>query len=127
VHPDGTGVREIASFENGSHCICADWSPDGKRIAYQAGTPPRVDHPEIWVMNADGTDRVQLTRNRTRDENPDWSPDGKRIAFYSERTGNAEVFIIPATGGQARRVTHEPWYVGPPRWHPLGMVAALSH
>lgn len=123
VRPDGTGLHQLAAFNNANHCICADWSPDGARIAYQApGTPPRYDYPEIWVMNADGGDRVQLTRNRARDENPDWSPDGRRIAFYSERTGNAEIFLIPAVGGQARRVTRDPWYNGPPRWRPTGVT-----
>jgi TolB protein len=121
VRPDGRALHQLATFNTGNHCICADWSPDGERIAYQApGTPPRYDYPEIWVMNADGSGRVQLTRNGTRDENPDWSPDGKRIAFYSERTGNAEIHLIPAAGGQARRVTHDSWYNGAPRWRPTG-------
>ena len=124
IHPDGTGLHQVAAFDNGRHCICGDWSPDGKRIAYQApGTLASSDYPEIWVMNADGSGRVQLSRNRVRDENPDWSPDGKRIAFYSERPGtsNAEIYVIPAQGTpQARRVTHDPWYNGAPRWRPTG-------
>jgi TolB protein len=121
VRPDGTGLHQLVTLDTSNHCICADWSPDGNRIAYQApGTPPRYDYPDIWVMNADGSGRIQLTRNRARDENPDWSPDGKRIAFYSERAGNAEIYWIPAAGGQARRVTHDPWYNGAPRWRPTG-------
>ena len=123
MRPDGTGLHEIAAFDNGLHCICGDWSPDGKRIAYQAPGKPRsdTDYPEIWLMNADGTGRVQLSRNRIRDENPDWSPDGRRLAFYSERIsgGIAEIYVIPADGiPQARRVTHDPWYNGAPRWRP---------
>jgi len=120
VRPDGTGLHQVTAIAVGNHCICADWSPDGDRIAYQApGKPVKYDYPEIWVMNADGTGRVQLTANQTRDENPDWSPDGTRLAFYSERVGNAEIYVIPATGGQAKRVTHDPWYDGPPRWRPV--------
>ena len=34
-----------------------------------------------------------------------WSPDGKQIAFASDRFGNTDVFVMPANGGSARRLT----------------------
>jgi TolB protein len=71
-------------------------------------------------MNADGSGRTQLTRNEVRDENPDWSPDGKRIAFYSERVGNAEIYVMNADGSRLKRVTRDPWYSALPRWRPRG-------
>jgi Tol biopolymer transport system component len=124
VRPDGTGLHRLARLQTWD--FRADWSPDGARIAYQAPkTPPGpVDVPEdskIWVMNADGSGRIRLTHDaRPYDENPDWSPDGKRITFYSDRSGNEEIYWIPSSGGQARRVTHDPWQTGPPRWRPPG-------
>jgi TolB protein len=69
-------------------------------------------------MNADGSDRTQLTHHRARDENPDWSPDGTQIAFYSERVGNAEIYVMNADGLQERRVTRDPWYDQAVRWEP---------
>jgi Tol biopolymer transport system component len=52
------------------------WSPDGTKLAY-------VSFPGIWVVNADGTGKVQLT-DHPRDEMPDWSPDGSKIAFTTD-------------------------------------------
>ena len=71
-------------------------------------------------MNVNGSGRTRLTHHRSRDENPDWSPDGTRIAFYSERVGNAEIYVIGADGRHLVRVTHDPRYVMYPRWRPTG-------
>jgi Tol biopolymer transport system component len=119
VHPDGTGLHRIAKLIGGPQCLCPDWSPDGSKLAYQASTSLSTQKfPEIFVMNANGGGRTQLTHNRIRDENPDWSPDGTRIAFYSERFGNAEIFVIDADGRNVRRVTRDSWYSSLPRWRP---------
>jgi TolB protein len=119
IHPDGTGLHRIARLIGGSQCLCPDWSPDGTKIAYQAATSLATKkYPEIFVMNADGSGKTQLTRNRVRDENPDWSPDGKKIAFYSERRGNAEIYVIDADGRNVKRITRDPWYSSLPRWRP---------
>lgn len=120
VHPDGTGLHEIANLITGEQCACPNWSPDGSKIAFQASTSLATARaPEIFTMNADGTGVTQLTRNSTRDENPDWSPDGTQIVFYSERVGNAEIYTMQADGSKVRRVTRDPWYSSLPRWRPL--------
>jgi Tol biopolymer transport system component len=51
---------------------------------------------------------------------PAWSPDGENIAFYSDRTGNVDAFVVPAGGGEARRITTDssPDYY--PQWSPDG-------
>jgi Tol biopolymer transport system component len=117
INPDGSSKLKLARVRNeADHCVCAVWSPDGTKIAYEAeGVRGR---PDIYVMNADGSDRKQLTHHRARDENPDWSPDGTQIAFYSERVGNAEIYVMNADGLQERRVTRDPWYDQAVRWEP---------
>jgi Tol biopolymer transport system component len=60
------------------------WSPDGTRIAFMGGPDGPTEY-DIWVMNADGSNPVQLTDSPGPDWWPAWSPDGTRIAFASVR------------------------------------------
>ena len=47
-------------------------------------------------MNVDGTDLRQVTTDPAGDFTPSWSPDGSEITFHSFRTGNRDVFVVPA-------------------------------
>ena len=49
------------------------WSPDGKRIVYTL-TDGTGEACSIWIMNADGSGRSQLTDGRTCDRDPSWQP-----------------------------------------------------
>lgn len=55
-----------------------------------------------------------------RDGSPSWSPDGSRIVFYSEREGNAEIYVMDADGGNQKRLTSTPSDEGYPMWSPDG-------
>jgi TolB protein len=61
-----------------------------------------------------------------RDGSPAWSPDGARIAFYSERDGNAEIYVMDAGGGNVRRLTNAPSDEGYPSWSPDGRTIAFD-
>src|SRR5205809_813390 len=60
---------------------------------------------DIWTANEDGTNIQRITDHRAREIYPRFSPDGRWIAFSSNRYGNNDVFVIPATGGAPRRLT----------------------
>src|SRR5262244_3026621 len=60
---------------------------------------------DIWIANEDGTGVVRLTDNRAREIYPRFSPDGRWIAFSSNRYGNNDVYVVPATGGTPKRLT----------------------
>jgi Tol biopolymer transport system component len=66
------------------------------RIAFASD---RDGNNEIYIMNADGSDRTNLTQNLADDRYPVVSPDGKRIAFASNRTGNYQVYVMNTDGG----------------------------
>jgi dipeptidyl aminopeptidase/acylaminoacyl peptidase len=67
----------------------------------------RDGNEEIYTMNADGTNRVDLTRNPADDTDPRWSSDGSRIVFASNRSGNYQIYTMNADGSAVTRVTHD--------------------
>ncbi len=73
---------------------------------------------------ASATTFTQVISDTTRDTDPAPSPDGKWIAFTSDRCGHgaAQIYIMPAEGGEARQLTDEPDSIraGTPSWSPDG-------
>lgn len=124
---DGTDVRRL------THDRALDgtpaWSPDGRRIAFahlsEVGSGD-VDGV-IVVMNADGQDRVQVTRHpRTPggvvDTHPAWSPDGSRIAFTRgtlspSGLAQATIYTIDPDSGTERLLIED---AAEPAWSPDG-------
>src|SRR6187431_329710 len=62
-------------------------------------------HGDIWIANENGSNAVRLTAHVARDVFPRLSPDGRWVAFTSDRFGNNDVFIVPATGGEPKQLT----------------------
>jgi TolB protein len=61
-----------------------------------------------------------------KDGSPAWSPDGTRIAFYSERDGNAEIYVMHADGTGVRRLTRTSADEGYPAWSPDGRTISFD-
>jgi serine/threonine protein kinase/Tol biopolymer transport system component len=80
------------------------WSPDSRRLAFDSMLEPRSG---IYVVDADRGPAVRITRKEDGDAwTPGWSKDGW-IYFCSTRTGAAQIWKIPAKGGDAVQVTHQ--------------------
>jgi TolB protein len=102
------------------------WSPDGKLIAFDY-REPGFSIRELWVMNADGTNKHQLTKLGQVSGLPKWSPDGKRLVFQSNvRLGHYEIYTIGADGKGLRQVTQSVVDVIQPEWSPDGKKIAFS-
>jgi TolB protein len=91
----------------------------------------RAGHLDIWVMNDDGTNPVQLTNDRGDDVFPAWSPDGTRIAFShslvpGDPTSN-EIFVMNADGTGQTRLTFNDSRDAKPNWSPDGTKIAFIH
>ena len=73
-------------------------SPDGQTILFSY-------KGDIYKVSSAGGTAFPLTISDSYEFAPVWSHDGKSIAFASDRYGNFDVFVMPATGGEARRLT----------------------
>ena len=81
---------------------------------------------EIYVMDADGSNVVQLTDNSRGDSEPSWSQDGSQIAFTSNRDGDPEIYVMDADGGNVAQLTHNGVTDGIPTWSPDGTKIAWT-
>jgi TolB protein len=82
------------------------YSPSGKKIAYSGEDGANADY-EIYIINAGGGNKLQLTNNGTDDAWPSYSPSGKKIAYTGEDGANAdwEIYTIKSGGGGKFNVT----------------------
>jgi len=104
-------------------------SPDGRAVAYTVGTPDldanRIAHDIWFVATAPGSQPRQLTQSG-RDTRPQWSPDGKLIAFLSSREGASQVYVMPAQGGNAKKITSLSTGAENEKWSPDGKWIAFT-
>jgi Tol biopolymer transport system component len=108
VDRNGLNMRRLTTAPG--HDNAPAWSPNAARIAWlHYGPDERAD---VWVMNADGTDQVNLTSDLTGGVGPStpaWSPDGTRIAFVQSTSGvggtTTRLITMRADGTDKRVVT----------------------
>ncbi|MCU1678163.1 MAG: exported protein of unknown function, partial [Frankiales bacterium] len=117
------GVGRVITSGSGNDVDPA-WSPDGTRIAFARGMGGNYD---IWVMNADGSEQIQLTRGPRDERYPSWSPDGARIAYrgYPKITGGTAIFTMDRLGGSQTAVPHTTGG-DQPAWSPDGARIAYT-
>jgi len=87
-----------------------------------------VAHGNLWLVDRRGGEARRLTSDPGQDLVPRFSPDGKWIAFTASYGGNQDVYVIPAAGGPARRLTYHSDLVqkAPERWGPDNMVVTWT-
>ena len=95
------------------HLWSPSYSPDGARITFvhDAG-----GCGQIYVMNEDGSDAVNISSNNFCDRSPVWSPDGNDVAFLSDRAGDWDIYVMNADGSGQRRVAGNPGLDRAPAW-----------
>jgi TolB protein len=105
---DGGATPRRLSAGQGTDNTSPTLSPNGRRIVFMTG---RLGHPELYIMDADGTNVGQLTEYDFSDKNfradPDWSPDGRLIAYQERIRGRFQISTIRAAGGTPKVLTSE--------------------
>lgn len=93
--------------------------PTHSKIAFFA--EDETENVDIFLINVDGTNLVQLTNSPAFDAFPIWSPDGSKIAFFSERNaGNDEIFLMNASGSNQQNLSNNEASDAFPSWSPDG-------
>jgi Tol biopolymer transport system component len=136
MNPIGTGQVRLTRSGTAAN---PQLSADGKKIAYDQGSPSTGR--DIWAMNGNGSGKYQVTTHAKNEVDPTWSPDGRWLAFASDRRDSGEIFKVRSTApfGAAIRLTTTagtgepyPTYEDPrlsdaqPNWSPTGNRIAFS-
>ena len=83
-------------------------SPDGKRVVYTVAyysVPQNKSNREVFVMNADGTDNKQITRNAFQESNAVWIKGGTKIAFLSNEGGSSQLWEMNPDGSERKQLS----------------------
>ncbi len=121
---DGSDVKRLTDAPGYDGGAFFSW--DGSKIVWRAPDRDSLDVEEskallarqlvrpskleIWIMDADGSNKKMITKNGAANFGPFWHPDGKRIIFASNmhdpRGGNFELYLVNIDTGKTERVTH---------------------
>jgi TolB protein len=112
TRPDGTGARQVTHPRPGVLHAAADWSPDGRWIAFVRGT---LDDGRMFKIHPDGTHRAPLSETCTgscfADLQPAFSPSGEQVVFTrfsgEGKGGLVALYVMRADGTHVSQVTQQ--------------------
>jgi Tol biopolymer transport system component len=124
----GTNGTNLRILTNGGTDRHPSWSPDGSRIVFSSA---RSNVSHLYIMQADGSNIIQLTNQQAWDFEPAWSPDGSRIAYVSDCIGTgarASIYTIQVDGTGRVPIPKPMYETGQnyPTWSPDSKRLAYS-
>lgn len=125
MNTDGTEITNI-SLSPHKEDVMPAVSPDGSKVVFMRGNFYDWDSYELWIMDTDGSNQIQLTDNTKADGHPDFSPDGKRIVFASYIDGDDEIYMISSDGSGLKRLTDNSGSDNDPDFSPDGGLIAFK-
>ena len=122
MNEDGTDVKQITNI---GRVYDAHYSPDGTRIIFSRPSGAN-GYNDIWIMNADGTNMLNLTNTRDNIEAyPSFSPDGKKIVYTFASPAGVEIYTSNTDGSERKPVATQ-GYDLLPVWSPDGTRIAFT-
>jgi Tol biopolymer transport system component len=126
---DGSDARRLTNFPEWD--TYPSISPDGSRVVWRRVLPSGGNsgsgrNSEVFVMNRDGSEPVNLSNHPDFDGYPSWSPDGSKIAFASNRAGktrgNFHIYVMNPDGSGVEKILDNDALVedARPIWAPDG-------
>lgn len=115
INADGTSRDPLTNANDWE----PSWSPNGKYITFAS---QRDGNPEIYMMDADGTNQRRLTHSEHNDWQAAWSPDSTRLAFARGESSTWDIYIMDVSDGGIKgdselvRLTNNDVADGFPAW-----------
>jgi Tol biopolymer transport system component len=108
-----------------SVCTVFAKAPDTAKIVFTSrGISNKRD---IFIMDTNGHNKINLTEHPADDIRPTWSPTGEHILFVSDREGMHDLYLMEPDGSNVRRVFEEKSHRVAPIWSPDGKRIAYVH
>ncbi len=102
----------------------ANWSPDGKFLAFAAKRGPRDDILIVDVARNKEVKRIELQLSGVT--TPSWSPDGSQLVFTGYEGGLSDLYLVNRDGSGLRRLTEDKYADLHPVWSPDGGSIAFA-
>ena len=108
-----------------SVCSVFAKAPDTAKIVFtSSGISNKRD---IFIMDTNGHNKINLTEHPADDIRPTWSPTGEHILFVSDREGMHDLYLMEPDGSNVRRVFEKKSHRVAPIWSPDGKRIAYVH
>jgi len=83
-----------------------DVSGDGRRLVFSSLGEKNEDLFVLPLTQSAASEKISLTGDIYKDRMPKWSTDGEQVAFYSDRSGNYEIWFINKDASDLKQLTH---------------------
>ena len=94
MNADGSDQKNLTNDHEGEVPIA--WTPDGQQIIYNGDSPSKREFYEIWIMNAVGSNRRQISSFSDKIYNISFSHTAKQFIFMTKKDGNSELYTMDA-------------------------------